>query len=395
MNDIALEINGVPYSGFTSATASKSMEHISGSFSFNISVLDNLQKFPIQNRSKCRVLVNGKAFITGYVETIGINYDSKQHQITIGGRDKTCDIIDNTLGSELSFSAGISLENIIRKVLKNFGLENEIAVNSNAKLDVFDNTELNNMSAQIGESAYLFIEKFAKKRQVLLMSDGDGNILLARTPKDDERLNTVLTSSPGYQAVILSAVAIYDDTKRFYRYVMKSQSNVVSNGIVEDVHAISNDKIVSVSATAYDEAIRHTRVFNLMTHDDSYNSQADLQERATSQANYNRATGFKYTVTVQGFSPINDPARIWQPNQLILVNDDYCNIPKQLLLIKSVSFSYSVEGGSMTTLELMDKEGYSVEILQGIKYRNRKKKKASGEDVNGGILSNITPYVGT
>jgi len=394
MNDIALEINGVPYSGFTSATASKSMEHISGSFSFNISVLDNLQKFPIQNRSKCRVLVNGKAFITGYVETIGINYDSKQHQITIGGRDKTCDIIDNTLGSELSFSAGISLENIIRKVLKNFGLENEIAVNSNAKLDVFDNTELNNMSAQIGESAYLFIEKFAKKRQVLLMSDGDGNILLARTPKDDERLNTVLTSSPGYQAVILSAVAIYDDTKRFYRYVMKSQSNVVSNGIVEDVHAISNDKIVSVSATAYDEAIRHTRVFNLMTHDDSYNSQADLQERATSQANYNRATGFKYTVTVQGFSPINDPARIWQPNQLILVNDDYCNIPKQLLLIKSVEFNYSIAGGSMTTLELIDKEGYSVETLQGIKYRNRKKKKASGEDVNGGIISNLTPYKG-
>jgi len=394
MNDIALEINGVPYSGFTSATASKSMEHISGSFSFNISVLDNLQKFPIQNRSKCRVLVNGKAFITGYVETIGINYDSKQHQITIGGRDKTCDIIDNTLGSELSFSAGISLENIIRKVLKNFGLENEIAVNSNAKLDVFDNTELNNMSAQIGESAYLFIEKFAKKRQVLLMSDGDGNILLARTPKDDERLNTVLTSSPGYQAVILSAVAIYDDTKRFYRYAMKSQSNVVSNGIVEDVHAISNDKIVSVSATAYDEAIRHTRVFNLMTHDDSYNSQADLQERATSQANYNRATGFKYTVTVQGFSPINDPARIWQPNQLILVNDDYCNIPKQLLLIKSVEFNYSIAGGSMTTLELIDKEGYSVETLQGIKYRNRKKKKASGEDVNGGIISNLTPYKG-
>lgn len=384
MSEIILEINGTPYTGFTSATASKSMTDISGEFTFSVSALTELQKFPIKNGSKSRVLVDGKPFITGYVETIDIDYDSSSHQIVIKGRDKTCDIVDNTIGGDLSFTAGISLQGIIQKVLEYYGLENDIKVSTNVDINVFDSGEIGNISQQAGETAFDFIVKYAAKRQVLTMSDGDGNILLARTPSDADRLNTVLTSSPNYQGTVLSAKVSYDNTKRFYKYIILSQQNSVTKGLVYEIgQQINNSKIVSMKAIAYDEDIRHTRTRYILQHCESDNEQQSLQDRVQWEANYRMATGFKYTATVQGFSPINDQANIWQPNMLVMVNDEYCDIQNQLLLIKSVNFKYGLDG-STTTLELVDKDGYSIEILQGVKYRN-KKKNAAGKNVSGGI----------
>lgn len=389
MSDMMLEINGVPYTGFTKATASKAMDNISGEFNFSVSALNDLTKFPIKNKSPCCVLVNNKPFITGYVEKLSISYDSSSHQIIVSGRDKTCDIVDNTIGSELSFTAGISLENIIKKVLTIYGLENSIGVSSNTEIDVFTKDELGNISPQIGESAFSFLEKYAKKRQVLIMSDGGGNIILARASK--YKIKTVLDFSQNLQGTILNATIDYDDTKRYYKYIMLAQQNSVSDGIIDNLDNINhtNDKIVSMKAIAYDKKIRTTRVFNLLQNDDSYNSQSDLQDRAQWESNYRMATGFKYTVTVQGFSPMNDPLLIWQPNMLVLANDAYCDIEDQLLLIKSVAFNYSVDGGSTTTLELVDKDGYSVDVLQGIKYKN---KRSAGKKVNDGIVTDLSPY---
>lgn len=384
MSEIVLEINGTPYTGFTSATASKSMTDISGEYTFNVSALGELQKFPIKNGSDSRVLVDGKPFITGYVEAVDIDYDSNSHQICIKGRDKTCDIIDNTVGGDLSFTAGIGLQEIIQKILKYYGLDKDIKVNSNVEIDVFSSDEIGNISQQIGETAFTFIVKYATKRQVLTMSDGDGNILLARAPSEEDRLNTVLTSSPGYQGTILSAKVSYDNTKRFYKYIISSQQNSVTKGLVQEIDNVDNDKIVSMSAIAYDEGIRRARVYNMLQHDDSYNGQKFLQDRVQWEANHRMATGFKYTAIVQGFSPINDQGYIWQPNMLVMVNDEYCDISSQLLLVKSVSFKYGLDG-STTTLELVDKDGYSIEVLQGIKYKNKKKQEA-GKNVSGGVV---------
>lgn len=391
MSEMALEINGIPYSGFTSATASKSMEDISGSFTFNVSALNDLEKFPIKIRSKCRVLVDGKPFITGYVETLNISYDGTSHQISVTGRDKTCDIIDNTVGPNLSFTAGISLQEIIKKILQSFGLENNIEIKSNVEIDVFNATELGNISSQIGEPAFAFIVKCAKKRQVLTMSDGDGNIILARIPKEKDRLKTILTTNQGYQGSILSANVTYDDTRRYYKYVLISQKNAISDAL-NTVNETDNYKMVSVSVTSYDTDIRKTRIYNLLQHEDSYNNQQDLQDRAEWEANYRMATGFKYSATVQGFSPINDNGLIWQPNMLVMVNDDYCNIPNLLLLIKSVEFKYSIDGGSSTVLELIDKNGYSIEVMQGIKYKKKRKSQTSGKKVTESVINDLTPY---
>ncbi|MFA5369082.1 MAG: hypothetical protein WC303_03755, partial [Candidatus Paceibacterota bacterium] len=192
----------------------------------------------------------------------------------------------------------------------------------------------------------------------------------------------------------------YNNTKRYYKYKLIGQKNPVKDALnktddnvinsISDLYKPAKLKTKKITSTgiAYDESIRHTREYNLLQ--ESYNKDSDLQDRAQWESNYRMATGFIYEITVQGFSPINDPSIIWEPNMLVQVIDDYADIPQQVLLIKSVSFNYSVDEGSTTKLKLIDKDGYSVEVIQGVVYKNKKKTQTSGKKLTDSVINDIS-----
>lgn len=393
MSEMILEVNGVPYGGFIEASAEISMLNMSGSFTFTVSVLNNLTKFPITIGSACRVLVDGQPVITGWIEKININYDSTGHTISISGRDKTCDVIDSTIGeNSLSLTSAIGLIDITKMVLNYLGIT-DIKVSSTVDTPIFNITEIGNITPETGESAFEFVEKFAQQRQVLPTTDGNGNIIFTRT--GNTVLKTVLTSSPSTQSTILSASVDYDYTKRFYKYVLSTQMNPVNLSIVTDVNHPDAEKQTTVVSTAYDKGsgnlppTRKTRTYNLVQSDSSYNNLKYLQDRAWYEANFRRSRSFVYNATVQGFTPLNDKGFIWRPNYMVSVQDDYCNIDS-ILLINSVKFNYSADSGSTTTLELIDRDSYTIDVLLGIKYQNKYKKAKQGNSV----ISDLKPYQG-
>jgi len=391
MSEMLLEINGIPYGGFTEANAEISMIDMSGSFTFSISALSNLTKFPILIGDACRVLINNQPIITGWVEKINVNYDSANHTISISGRDKTCDVIDSTLGeSSLSFNSSISLIDLTKRVLAYLGIT-DIKVSSTVDIPIFNVTEIGNISIETGESAFEFIEKYAQQRQVLPTTDGSGNIVFTRT--GSTVLKTILTSSPSAKSTILSASVDYDYTKRFYKYVLSTQMNSINLSVITDTEHPNAEKQTSVVSTAYDQGsgslppTRKTRTYNLIQSESSYNNLKYLQDRAWYESNFRRSRSFIYKAMVQGFSPVNDPTLIWRPNYMINVQDAYCNIDS-ILLINSVKFSYSVDGGSTTVLELIDRDSYTIDVLLGIKYKNKYKQSNQGNS----LITDIKPY---
>lgn len=391
-NVLSIEINGVKYAGFTSAEITKSLKSMCSKFAFEISVLNDLSKFPIKKGSECRVLVNNKTVITGFVEKISIAYSASDHRITIYGRDKTCDIVDSTLGSDITITAGISLQEIINKVLSYLGLTDKIKVFTDEEIEVFSDEDINNIATNYGETAFEFIARYATKRQVLIITDGDGNIRLVRKPKDSEVLNTTLVSGSQYMSNILSAEIDYDDTNRFYKYIFASQANPnsgekVTGSVITDISQISSigkttEKAVNVKTTALDEDIRQTRIYNSLQNNDAYNNINILKDRANFEANFRRAKGFNYKVTVQGFTPEKDLAKIWEINQLVNIRDDYCDVSPGVMLLNEVVYSQSVDSGSKTTLSFIDKDGYSTEVLQGLKYKQKKEKQKTGQKIS-------------
>jgi prophage tail gpP-like protein len=315
--DVTIDIAGRNFDGFTQAAVNRSMETLSNTFTITAVSSQNVP-FPIKMGSACVIRVLGKPVITGFVEKIDVKYDGGSHEITISGRDRTCDVVDSTLGANIVMSNPFTLKQLISKVLDILGIDN---------IDIIDKTEVLPLSSTVqfkenvgaidfGASAFDFLEKYAKKRQVLLTTDGAGNIVITRSAT--KIINTALTLNQNTQALITEGNVSYDNSKRFHLYHAKSQSSQSS--------PFSSDKTVTpqqstnTNSQANDNDIRKTRTYYFKP--DNASSQEEINDGVKWEANFRRSQSLKYKVTVPYFQPLEDKGTIWEPNTLINVNDE-------------------------------------------------------------------------
>ncbi|MEK0324574.1 MAG: hypothetical protein QQN63_02625, partial [Nitrosopumilus sp.] len=73
-----------------------------------------------------------------------------------------------------------------------------------------------------------------------------------------------------------------------------------------------------------------------------------------------RARSITATITLPGNSANNE---LWIPNRLVDINDVFLNINSEML-IKSVTYSQSLSGGSTTKLDLITPDAYTLEASQ-------------------------------
>jgi prophage tail gpP-like protein len=94
------------------------------------------------------------------------------------------------------------------------------------------------------------------------------------------------------------------------------------------------------------------------------------KKRAEWEANYRRTHARQYFITVQGFNPIDDDI-LWHTNYLIRVIDDFSDV-NELLLINGIEYIFSLDQGSITNLNLISKDAYSLikEEAQPAKIKN-------------------------
>lgn len=370
---MTLEVNGIPYTGFVDPiSASASIENLCGTFTFTSSQ-PTQSSFPIKKGDACRILINNIPIVNGFVEEITVQYNSQSHSITIEGRDKTCDLVDSTLDGKITFHAPLDLIAVTQKVLSYLGITN-INVSSNVTIAPFSQGEI--VSAEVGQTVFDFIEYYAKKRQVLMTTDGNGNILF--TQSGTIQLQTLLVNSNTISSkpIIKSASMNISEVKKFNKYVVYAHTNSAGMGVASDFNQLPVDQEVTmISSPAYDTGIRNNRIYNF-TSDTSHLNQNDLNTRAIWEANVRRANGFKYSVTVQGFIAEQDNL-IWRPNQLVTVIDDVCGI-NSVLLISSVRYDYSLNNGSETTLELVDKDAFTINVITPEKQTKKDKYSKEG-----------------
>jgi len=348
---ITLEISGNRYDGFTSINVFKSIETISGSFNFS-ATSDNVFVFPIQVGSSCRVLIDNNPVITGNIENVSVSYDSGTHSLQISGRDKTCDIIDSTVVGVKEFSGPISLTQIISKSLTDNSITGISIINNTGTIANFEDSDL--FGAEVGETLFSFIEKYARKRQVLLSSDGDGNIILNRAG-NTKAIVSLENIIDGQTNNIKSGNISYDFTQRFNKYIMQSQLN---NAALFDESGTTTGNAVSQTGEATDNKIRSSRQMEIVS--GSSDSNVTLQDLATWHSNLRRVRGTTYSVLVQGFYQDEAKSRLWAANELVQVVDDFADV-RATLLIQSVEYNFSLDGGSTTSINLVDKDAYTLQ----------------------------------
>ena len=176
-----LEVNGTPYEHFTSASAEIRLDALSNTFSFT-AVSTEKTPLPFKGGEPCRVLVDDEAVVTGFIEIVSGSHDAGSHTINIQGRDKTGDLLDSNIGSLSDLKETITLKAIIEKVVANIGTT--LTVIDEANPDPFNPAE-DIQAPEPGDNAFQFLEALARKRQVLLTSNGDGNIVISQSPGID------------------------------------------------------------------------------------------------------------------------------------------------------------------------------------------------------------------
>jgi len=354
MLTIETSADGVEYKAFISVSASKSLDTGSGVFSFTASVSEN-NIFPVANGDLVTIKADGFSIITGYVDQLESSYSVgaggvAQHIVNVQGRDKIADIVDSSLPDAIEVEGNTTLKQIIETVIEKVGADIEVIDLANP--DPFGTGEV--VSSEPAENLWEFILKYSRKRSVILVSNGDGNIVITQTP--EEPIATVILSETGNpNNNVKSASVRYADQERFNRYVYISQGTGFSANFFGQT---STENISNRNGEFTDSAIRASRVW--CEEAETSMNKNQCADRAIWQANIRKAQAREYTATIFGHSH-RDGA--WTPGLQVIVSDDLLNISeKDRLLIKSVTWDFSLQGGSTSSLTCTDKDAYSLEI---------------------------------
>jgi prophage tail gpP-like protein len=341
-----LEVDGTEFAGFTSASATVRLDALTNTFSFSLTSNQG-DPLPFRGGEACIVKVDGEKIITGHIEIVNVDGDSSDHSISVTGRDNTGDLLDSNLGSLDDIRPVTTLKRIIEIVIKHIGSTISVVEEFEPKPYV---TAEDLASPEPGQDVWDFIETLARKRQVLLSSDADGNVLITRSKSEevDATLQHLIGRNDNN---VLKYSVSYDTTGRYNVYRMSTQLNPVA---LVNAGRFSNETIVSQNGQSTDKEIRAGRQLVLVAE----NAGSTPIDRAKWEANVRRARGKIYSATVHGFR--NQTGNIWAVNELIQVNDEFAGINSRML-VSSVEFNLSSEG-RLTTLALVDKSSYLLSI---------------------------------
>lgn len=357
---ITITINGVTYDGWHRVTASKSIEDLAGSFSIECSRTPN-KDFPVKKGAACVIRIEGEPVITGFVDKIEVNTAVDKDRVTVSGRDRTMDINDSTIILP-TLTPPFKLETVVRKVLNFLGISNIRIINNIKDLTPFTEIDSN---IEAGATGFDFIETYAKKKQVLLTTNGFGDVVFTRATTN--KLKTILTMVRNAEASIKHSKVTYDDSKRFHVYEAVSQAQINSPYFSSNPQPVQ--QLTNIGAKVEDNEIRRGRIYTFAPKGTT--SHVDIKEKVKWELNFRRAQSFIYSAMVQGFKP-KDDTEIWKPNKLVQVNDEFCQL-NGTFLITSVQYTYSLEDGSITSLKIMDRDAFTTIITKPEKEKKTNK----------------------
>lgn len=356
-------VNGTPFEDFTDAHCSKSLENMAGDFSFS-ATWDVGDPFPIPRSAHVQILIGDDIIVDGYVERIEPRISPADASISISGRDKTSDIVDSTLpASAVQVIAGITLEAVVRKVIAAIG--STVGVINNAP-DITPFGEADVISNEAGENAFEFLERLARKKQVLLTTDGAGNVIITRggTAKINYKLQNLLDDP---ENTITSSAASIDDSERFRTYAVVSQSNLT--GMTLSGGAFNPDSASNTAGTVVtDSDIRAGRTMYIMAEESM--DAAYCTTRAQWEANIRKARSRSYSCAIVGYHDFS--GNLIRPNTLVDVSDYSVNV-FETMLIKAINYQFSLSEGMVSHLDLVHKDSYTLQLNEPQSQKNAEK----------------------
>jgi len=341
--EVILKVKGQAFHGWTSIMIDKSMYQITGSFGLATTDIypGEAKKWNIILGDECIVEISNQKVITGYIEDINIDFDSENHNIQFGGRDKTGDLADCSFNEINKEWKGLSLANIVKNLCAPFKIEvvidDSVVVDANKIINDFERSNE-------GDTVFDTIKDLSNMNGILPISYGDGKLTLTRAGVNYKAYDSLESGKN-----ILDGHFDCSNKDRFQTYVVKSQDNGKDINLPWGPSGPSQSVGKSV-----DNIINRYRPIIIFAKDkcDSGTCQKLARWESNNRAGASRSLNYN----VSGW--IQSNGKVWPLNSMIQVKDKILGV-NETLLISKVSFSID-ERGAITNVELVHPDTFTI-----------------------------------
>ncbi|MHB1305381.1 MAG: phage baseplate assembly protein [Acidiphilium sp.] len=353
---VSLTVDGHQFGQWQSASVDRDLRNISGQFTLQLfdsgraaqAFRPNLDQGPpfeiIKAGMSCAVALDGETVLKGYIDDIHVAWAA--HGIRVSGRDATGDLVDCAASPTGPVEwRNLTLTQLAAAFCKPFGIAVRADVDVGTAFPVF--------GIEAGETAMLAIERAARQRGVLVVSDGVGGLLLTRGGA---------TRAPGALTIpgnIVGAHYTSSWRQRFSDYYVKGQTSTQQaryggvcrlTPLLDPVNApvgpppasATPAETVSVAMTGHVSDPEITRYRPTVRGVRTQSGSSSVQAQAEWALRVARGMGEQAHYTVADWRA---NGALWLPNALVSVSDPYAGIDKDML-IASVSYRQSAQGAS-------------------------------------------------
>ena len=372
-----LTVGGQVFTNFIDVTIERDLQNIAGRF--NVVAVDQARlaaafpakgakppapPAPLQAGLAATLAIDADTVLTGYLERVSWRQTATDITFRFTGRDKTGDLVEcAAMPNGPAEFHGMTLLQVAQQVCQPFGIS--------VKADVDVGAPFDRLALHPHDTALSCLEKAARQRSTLLVSDGVGGLLLTRggTTRGPNPLRI--------GELIQEAEGDVDWSHRFSDYFVKGQTAKSRLGTAPALTSsvtplAATPPVASVPATAsaaeasaimmtghaIDPDITRWRPRVIMVRTQSGMSTVQEQAEWALRVAKGQANTLIYTVLDWR---AGKSKTLWRPNQLVAVFDPFAGINGDML-IAGVTFRYS-EDGMTTRLRLVGTTAYDLTNL--------------------------------
>lgn len=399
---VTLIVGGQPVDMWTRVNINRQLTDLSGSFELEMrDPPRHLATFPwttpgaggpVKFGEPCEVAVDGEIILKGWIEDVHPYVEEGRAYLSVGGRDVTCDPVDCPPDPRGKHEyRNVTLLEGAKRVLAKWP-------NITVRAEVDVGKPFDKWTVDAGETALSSIEKHARKRAILVTSDGVGGVVLTRSGKTRAPGSLVL---PGN---VLSLGGNFSARERFSDYFVKGgseksggrkgdpaldaeaaplgQSKEAEGDQSGEGHAEAAGSLVM--GHAKDPEVTRWRPFVNLSRTNT--SQGDAQTYADWLMRTRRGKSEQADYEVMGWRGAS--GGLWRLNQLVFIDDSFSMMTRDQL-IHGISYQYSARG-ERTRIRVCGPEAYD-RLPEGERRNNKGGGRSGGGGKGGGLDSTANP----
>ncbi len=311
---LALVIDGKDYIGWKEVSLTRSITSIAGTFTLKFTdAFREVGLPPIRAGKSFKIFRDNVLLKSGFIDKVVPAFDKDGISFDVSGRDKAMDIVDCSVDIGTNEWKNLFFQELVFELVKPFkGIGVKVNVSTGEKIESVNNDD--------GLMTYELIRQQAEKKQLLVYSDFNGDIIIDQVSKDVSTLSLVEGTN------IISGEAAIDVSQVFSRYIVTGEQQ--STDFFEE-----EDEIIARQEFK-DNRIGRERPIVIIQ--DGATDNAAALRRAKWEATTRMALSESYKIEVQGWHP--------DINKLITIDSPTLKLDKSQMTIAGVELIIDGEG---------------------------------------------------